>query len=303
MVYDEVMRCAVVRRRLAPTDEIVPAEHETVPAGYETNSAKPQKTDPGGWEPLIREIIQMLSTKLQDIGIGQAPEINTTDASKPQAKPLKPAPHVPDPQGKPHVLLSNVSAMTTSPQSVPRPPPPHSQMAQAPRLPHKPISVPLVVPQPPKHQTVTMQEYAKKKGWKYWCDVPGCGKYWNWASKIRYCKVHCTRCRKDLTVRCCKKCTSTKNNSVIICGKVQCPRCKGKDFRKCCQCMGTGTTLSHETLFYKPCSGPKCPFKAVYKQYKNSKVLNQQLAAAKQLGSCVTCKGKGRVSVPKDSKV
>merc|ERR1712096_469213 len=111
-------------------------------------------------------------------------------------------------------------------------------------------------------------------------------------------------------IKCCKKCggkVEKANKSEtkyatweMICREIQCPRCKGKNSKKCRQCEGKGT-ISHETLFYQQCAGIDCPFRAVYKLYKNSKFeeLNRKREDAKKQGSCTRCYGKGRVSISK----
>jgi len=170
-------------------------------------------------------------------------------------------------------------------------------------------------PQVPKSQ-VSMQEHAKNQNAKYWCDVPGCGETWSsaWMGRQRFCNVYCKRCNNQgVEIKCCKNCLNRVNSNrskkslsdftymtksmyetdEMICRELHC----SEDY----------TIISHETLYYVPCSGEECPFKAVYKLHKDSQfeVLNRELeAAAEKLGPCAQCNGKGRVPVttkPKSS--
>jgi len=182
--------------------------------------------------------------------------------------------------------------------------------------------------------------------------MPGCGKTWgraryrtapgnDWKSKARievgqrYCKVFCMSCRRDITIKCCKNCGTKVNESrkqagnvkfnnvfiqkdEMLCGKRECPRCKGQKPEECLQCCtmyrvnqkGTGKkegrvdvkgnetafpgTIWHETLYYVPCPDLCCPFAAVYKKHKENQydwdVLAQELEAV----NCTQCSGTGR---------
>jgi len=119
-----------------------------------------------------------------------------------------------------------------------------------------------------------MQKHAKKKNW---CNFPGCKKTWNPEVRKRYCQLYCKRCKKVIEIKCCKTCRKLKGRLKVakrvnlnfrnfqtfevngryyegtdemLCEERPCPRCKGKNSSKICQCLGRGKPDAHKTLYY-----------------------------------------------------